>query len=685
MRRTPPASRLSSAGGLLAILLCVLVSLAGATHAQSGDSPTVSIDNPTEGETVNGTVDVSGTASAPNGSVDEVEVRIDGAAWETASGTDTWSYTWDTTSESDGDHKIEARSWSGNNSSAIDVVNVTVDNQAETNEPPTVSIENPTEGETVNGTVDVSGTASDPEGNLSSVEVRIDGGSWQTASGTSSWSYSWNSSDVQDGDHKIEARAHDDNTSSAIDVVNVTVDNEAETNEPPTVTIDTPSEGATVSGTVEVSGTASDPDGSVSTVEVRVDGSSWQTASGTDSWTWSWDTTSESDGGHTLEARASDGSTHSGTASRNVTVDNDQDSGGSTDTNDPPSVTLDRPTDGSTVEGLVQIEGRAWDADGRITTVEVRIDNGAWQTASGTGSWSFPWDSDQVQEGEHSITARAFDDDGARNTAWTTVTVNRTSEDGASDGANESEPNEPPELTVLEPEQNETVSGTVLVSGTANDPDGELDTLELRIDDWGWRTRNASTSWVESWNMSSVPEGEHVLTVRLTDEDGATDIVLRRIVVERTDGEALEPASHVDDTAAGNASSSNDVPPTVELSSTTGDRSVEGELLLEGVATDPDDPSSLVVEYRIDGGEWQAFDVEPGERFERSIPVDDLSSGEHEISVRAHDGLHRSDVDTASFEVAGTGGTPIALAALVFALLAGGGLVAWARHTETSP
>ena len=52
----------------------------------------------------------------------------------------------------------------------------------------------------------------------------------------------------------------------------------------PKVKITSPAAGATVTGTITVSGTASD-NVSVSTVELRVDGNPYQLASGTTSWT----------------------------------------------------------------------------------------------------------------------------------------------------------------------------------------------------------------------------------------------------------------------------------------------------------------------------------------------------------------------------------------------------------------
>jgi len=96
---------------------------------------------------------------------------------------------------------------------------------------------------------------------------------------------------------------------------------------PPTVAISSPTSGATVSGTITVSGVASDPLG-VSSVQVRVDGGTFSLASGTTSWSFSLDTTSLSNAAHTLTARATD--TLGTTANTSVSVNVSNSSGSTT-------------------------------------------------------------------------------------------------------------------------------------------------------------------------------------------------------------------------------------------------------------------------------------------------------------------------------------------------------------------
>lgn len=371
--------------------------------------PIVEIYYPLEGDTISGTVTISGNASDPDGNetLIRVEVRIDPRSWENATGTTSWNYDWDTTTVPNGQHILYARSDDGKDYSEEISITVTVDNPI--NNPPTVSIYSPSEGATISGTITISGTASDPDegDSVEKVEVKIDGGSWITASGTTSWSCNWDTTTVSNGQHTIYARSYDGEDPSNIVSRSVTVDNPiAPPNNPPTVSISSPTTGAIVSGTVTITGTASDPDGdeTLAKVEVRIDSDSWKTVTGTTSWNYEWDTTTVSNGEHTINARSYDGKDHSEEASITVTVNNPI-------PNKLPVVSISHPSNGSTVSGTVTISGNASDSDGNETLVrvEIRIDSGNWKNTTGTISWSYGWNTKKTSNGNHTIEVRAWD------------------------------------------------------------------------------------------------------------------------------------------------------------------------------------------------------------------------------------------------------------------------------------
>lgn len=74
--------------------------------------------------------------------------------------------------------------------------------------PPTLSIQQPTNGTVVSGNIPYQGTASDNVA-VQKVEISLDGGVWWPASGTNSWNYSLNTSNFLNGPHILSTRATD--------------------------------------------------------------------------------------------------------------------------------------------------------------------------------------------------------------------------------------------------------------------------------------------------------------------------------------------------------------------------------------------------------------------------------------------------------------------------------------------
>jgi PKD repeat protein len=79
------------------------------------------------------------------------------------------------------------------------------------------------------------------------------------------------------------------------------------------------------------------------------------------------------------------------------------------ETNEKPVIEITAPEDYEEVSGRVIIAGSADDSDGDVERVEVKIDGGTWNTADGTSEWSYELDTLNLTDGEHIITARAFD------------------------------------------------------------------------------------------------------------------------------------------------------------------------------------------------------------------------------------------------------------------------------------
>jgi hypothetical protein len=96
--------------------------------------------------------------------------------------------------------------------------------------------------------------------------------------------------------------------------------------------------------------------------------------------------------------------------------------------NEPPTVVITYPSNSETMSETVTVQGTAYDADGTIQSVQVRIDAGDWQTATGTTSWSYDWDTTQYSNDYYTISARSFDGQDYSEKESVQVTVNNIDE-----------------------------------------------------------------------------------------------------------------------------------------------------------------------------------------------------------------------------------------------------------------
>src|SRR5439155_511657 len=118
---------------------------------------------------------------------------------------------------------------------------------------------------------------------------------------------------------------------------------------PPAVSITAPANGATVSGTITVSATASDNVG-VAGVQFKLDGANLGAQDTTAPYSVSWNSTASTNGSHTLTAVARDAAGNSATsAAVTVTVNN------TTADTTPPTVSVTSPANGSTVSATTTV------------------------------------------------------------------------------------------------------------------------------------------------------------------------------------------------------------------------------------------------------------------------------------------------------------------------------------------
>ena len=269
--------------------------------------PSVTITNPTSGSTVSGAIDITADATDDNG-VTKVEFFVG----TTSIGVDTaapYEVSWNSTVVGDGPHALSATATDTIGQTGSGTIDIIVDN---VDDPPTVTMTSPAAGP-VSGTINVAADATDDNG-VTKVEFFV--GTTSIGVDTAApYEVSWNSTVVGDGPHALSATATDTIGQTGSDTIDIIVDNT-----PPSVTITSPVNGATISGAITVTADTTDTNG-VSQVEFFVDG----TSIGVDStvpYEQLWDTTTASNVGHTVTARATDVAGNFAEDTVSVTVDN---------------------------------------------------------------------------------------------------------------------------------------------------------------------------------------------------------------------------------------------------------------------------------------------------------------------------------------------------------------------------
>jgi hypothetical protein len=334
-----------------------LSSVTNGSYVVDGTAPTVTMSAPTSGANVSGSVTVSATAS-DNVGVAGVQFRLDGVNLGAEDTSSPYSITWDTTTSTNASHTLTAvaRDAVGNTTTSLGRT-VTVNNADTTS--PTASITAPASGASVNGTISVTASASDNIG-VSGVQFRLDGANLGSEDTASPYTISWNTTTATNGSHTLSAVARDAAGNTGVSTgISVTVNNADTTS--PTVSVTVPTSGATVSGSsITLSATASDNIGVVG-VRFRIDGANVGTEDTSSPYSITWNSTTVTNGSHTVSAVARDAAGNT-TTSSNVTI---------TVNNAPANQLPNGNIDEVNTSGVIR--GWSYDPDSSASSNQVRI------------------------------------------------------------------------------------------------------------------------------------------------------------------------------------------------------------------------------------------------------------------------------------------------------------------------
>ena len=592
--------------------------------------PTLSITAPANGAIFNSSFTIEGTASDAN-NVTDVEISFNGGTtYESlyADGTGqevvnwTYPFTVNSNGSTDGDYSYQIRATDYSGGVTTRDRQFIVDATA-----PSITFEQPPELKTVNGThVDIKGTADDNR-SIAALYISIDQEGTDPAADVTTWDtvdsgiYSWS--------HSMDSTAYN-NTDTAVNYVislaavdtagNATgyLDNQR------TVVVDQSSDRPVISfndidkdetsaannvlvGANTLSGIIEDDDSidpalfSGNSIEISLDGGAWEAVSHPPSASgklvaWRHDISSYGEGAHTVRIRARD-SLSVGTAGDssisaeysadfNWAIEDSSDQGGIPFILNvgPPTVTVDNPAPYSFHNSAVTIDGSAVDANG-VSNVDISFNNGTDWTAlsitAGTSvSWSYtlPVNSDGSDDDSYSYLVRGTDDYGSTSLANGQFTVDTAG----------------PVMSINTPGTDETVNGTISLSGTSTESnginqvfvglDGNGDGDVADPEDMNWTAALGTYAWSYSLDTTALGDGSYDLYVRGLDRAGnysAADGTRGFSVDQSSD----KPVIYLSTLTVGGSATANLLP---------------GSLQMSGTVTDDDGVDASSIQIRVD-------------------------------------------------------------------------------------
>lgn len=411
------------------------------------------------------------------------------------------------------------------------------------NQPPSVSVTSPANGATyaAGTSIPFSATASDADGTVTRIDLYVDFVWYATA-------YSDSGSiwlpDAAPGTYTLMATAWDDGgASTTSQSITIIVGSSSESaNQPPSVSVTSPANGATypAGAAIPFSATASDADGTVTWIELYVDSIWYATAYSSTASIWIPDA---APGVYSLTAAAWDDAGASTTsASRTVIVESSSEPG-----NPPPSVSqpfsvsVTSPANGARYPtgATIPFSATASSAAG-ISRIELYVDNVWYATAySSAHSISLP----NAAAGVYTLTATAWDNDGASVTSPGTTLIVGTSSPPPSlpppstppPAPSEPFSNQPPAVSLTAPASGAmfTAPAAISLSATASDVDGTISQVDFYANGVLIRT---DTSSPYSFSWTNVSAGNYSLTAVARDNAGATTVSSTRDITVKPVG-----------------------------------------------------------------------------------------------------------------------------------------------------
>ncbi len=393
---------------------------------------------------------------------------------------------------------------------------------------PTVSISSPASGSTVSASVAVNAAASDNVA-VARVDFLVDG-NVKASDSTAPYSFNLDTTTLSNGNHTISANAYDTAASpnkGVSNAVTVNVQNKpvgCPTGPPTTYGVDSSTITAPSSGPYHIWTRIKAPDSTNNSVFIRTDGlcdTVVGDSSSIPAGQWTWVDYAAGSTSNKLSATLTAGNHPLVVTGREPGVQLDRvmlllDSCVPTGTGDncttqpdttPPTATLTSPTANQTVGNPISLAASASDNAGGsgVSRVDFTLDGTVIASAI-KQPYTASWDSSSTNSGSHQICAIAVDGAGLKSPqSCVTITLKDT---------------KPPVVSISQPANNSTVSGTVTITATATDNVG-LTGADVLVD--GKIIQSFSSTfgvYNVSWNTTQYSVGSHTIQVKAKDTAG---------------------------------------------------------------------------------------------------------------------------------------------------------------------
>jgi len=375
--------------------------------------------------------------------------------------------------------------------------------------PPNVSL-SINNNQIVSGLVTITANVTDDKG-ISKVEFYLDN-SLRNTDTTSPYTWSLDTWQITNGTHSVKVIAYDTSNQTAEKNVIIIVQNTG-TNNPPQVRISSPTNNATVSGYVNIIAEATD-DISVNKVEFYIDNNLYITDTEFP-YTWQWNTTSVSNGQHTIKVKAYDNTNQTAEDVINVIVSNES------NTDELPTITILVPENNSSVYGNVNIVVSVSDDKG-ISKVEFYINDNLYMIFYSTNTLHiWQWDTRSVSNGQYIIKAKVYD------------TSNQTKESSIVVNVDNNFSDAPPNAQIQNLSNYMIVSDNFPIVCVFSD-DKKVEYVEIYIDNVLVKRVddvNNMNYYVYNWNTEEYTNGVHSIMLKVYDSIGQVSYDFFEVIV----------------------------------------------------------------------------------------------------------------------------------------------------------